>query len=230
VPAIDYYYTNNPVVESIGNVLVFTTQNTPLDNFHNVIAKRVFDLVFSFVFLVTLFPVIYLIIGIIIKLGSPGPVFFVQERTGKNGATFKCYKFRSMRCNDEANTKQATANDSRKTRVGNFLRKTNLDDLPQFINVLKGDMSIVGPRPHMLLHTEEYSRLVNKYMVRHFIKPGVTGWAQINGCRGETKEVSQMEDRIRKDIWYLENWSFLLDIEIIIRTVFVTFKGDVKAY
>jgi putative colanic acid biosynthesis UDP-glucose lipid carrier transferase len=135
-----------------------------------------------------------------------------------------------MRCNSEANTRQASVNDSRKTRVGNFLRKSSIDELPQFINVLKGEMSIVGPRPHMLLHTEEYSRLVNKYMVRHFIKPGVTGWAQINGCRGETKEVSQMEERIQKDIWYLENWSFMLDIEILIKTVAVTVKGDKKAY
>jgi putative colanic acid biosynthesis UDP-glucose lipid carrier transferase len=229
-PPIEYYYTNNPVVESVGNILVFTTQKTPLDNFHNIILKRVFDLVVSFLFLITLFPIIYIIVGIAIKLSSRGPVFFIQERTGKNGATFNCYKFRSMRCNSEANIRQATANDSRKTRVGDFLRKTNIDELPQFINVLKGEMSIIGPRPHMLLHTEEYSRLVNKYMVRHFIKPGVTGWAQINGCRGETKEVSQMEERIRKDIWYLENWSFMLDLEILIRTVAATIKGDKKAY
>jgi putative colanic acid biosynthesis UDP-glucose lipid carrier transferase len=134
-----------------------------------------------------------------------------------------------MYCNNEADTRQATLNDSRITRLGCFLRKTNLDELPQFINVLKGEMSIVGPRPHMLLHTEEYSHLVNKYMVRHFIKPGITGWAQVNGCRGETKEVSQMEERIRKDLWYLENWSFLLDIEIILKTIFVSLRGDSKA-
>jgi putative colanic acid biosynthesis UDP-glucose lipid carrier transferase len=229
-PPIEYYYSNNLAVEAIGNILVFTMQKTSLDNFHNIILKRIFDVIVSFVFLVTLFPVIYIIAGIAIKLSSRGPVFFVQERTGKNGATFRCYKFRSMRCNSEAHTRQATADDSRKTRIGNFLRKTNIDELPQFINVLKGEMSIVGPRPHMLLHTKEYSRLVNKYMVRHFIKPGVTGWAQINGCRGETKEVRQMEERIRKDIWYLENWSFMLDIEIIIKTVLVSFIGDKKAY
>ncbi|MDR1898185.1 MAG: undecaprenyl-phosphate glucose phosphotransferase [Prevotellaceae bacterium] len=217
-PPMEYCYANNFAVESIGNVLIFTTQKIPLDYFHNILIKRIFDIVVSFVLLVTVFPVIYLILGIIIKISSPGPVFFLQERTGKNGATFKCYKFRSMQVNDEANTKQATANDPRTTRVGKFIRHTNLDELPQFINVLKGDMSIVGPRPHPLVLTDKYSQLVNKYMVRHFIKPGVTGWAQINGCRGETKEVSQMEDRIRKDIWYLENWSFLLDIEIIIRT------------
>jgi putative colanic acid biosynthesis UDP-glucose lipid carrier transferase len=230
VPPIEYYYTNNLAVESIGNILVFTAQKTPLDNFHNIIAKRVFDVIVSSIFLITLFPIIYIIIGIAVKLSSRGPVFFVQDRTGKNGVTFKCYKFRSMRCNDEAHVKQATINDSRKTRTGNFLRKSNLDELPQFINVLKGNMSIVGPRPHMLLHTEEYSRLVNKYMARHFVKPGITGWAQVNGCRGETKKVSQMEERIRKDIWYLENWSMLLDIEIILKTVFVMIAGDKKAY
>jgi putative colanic acid biosynthesis UDP-glucose lipid carrier transferase len=229
-PPIEHYYASNHAVESIGNILVCSTQKTPLDNFHNLILKRIFDIAVSFVFLITLFPIIYIITGIAIKLSSRGPVFFVQERTGKNGITFRCYKFRSMRCNSEANTKQATENDSRKTRIGDFLRKTNIDELPQFINVLKGEMSTVGPRPHMLLHTEEYSRLVDKYMVRHFIKPGVTGWAQINGCRGETKEVSQMEERIRKDLWYLENWSFALDLEILIRTVATTIMGDKKAY
>jgi putative colanic acid biosynthesis UDP-glucose lipid carrier transferase len=230
VPPIEYYYTINSVVESIGNILVFTTQKTPLDNFHNIVLKRVFDVVVSSIFLIALFPIIYVIVGIAVKLSSRGPVFFMQDRTGKNGTTFKCYKFRSMRCNKEANIKQATVDDSRKTRTGNFLRRTNIDELPQFINVLKGEMSIVGPRPHMLLHTEEYSRLVDKYMSRHFVKPGITGWAQVNGSRGEIKEVSQMEERIRKDIWYLENWSMMLDIEIILKTVFMMIIGDKKAY
>lgn len=135
-----------------------------------------------------------------------------------------------MYCNSESNSKQATIDDSRKTRIGRFLRRTNFDELPQFINVLKGDMSIVGPRPHMLLHTEEYSNLVQKYMVRHFIKPGITGWAQVNGFRGEIKEVSQLAGRILRDIWYLENWSLSLDIEIIIKTILVTIKGDKQAY
>jgi putative colanic acid biosynthesis UDP-glucose lipid carrier transferase len=135
-----------------------------------------------------------------------------------------------MKCNSEAHTRQATADDERKTRIGNFIRRTNLDELPQFINVLKGDMSIVGPRPHMLHHTHQYSQLISKYMVRHFIKPGITGWAQINGFRGETHRLEEMEGRIKKDIWYLENWSVALDIEIIIKTVFVMIGGDKKAY
>jgi putative colanic acid biosynthesis UDP-glucose lipid carrier transferase len=230
IPPVEYAFSSTITTsEPIGNLPVFTIHRTPLENFHNIIIKRLFDLVFSALFLVTLFPVLYLIFGLLIKLSSPGPVFFKQNRTGKNGKTFKCYKFRSMRQNKEADTKQATAHDERKTRIGEFMRKTNIDELPQFINVFKGEMSMVGPRPHMLSHTEEYSKLVDKYMVRHFIKPGVTGWAQITGFRGETQTVDQMEQRIKRDIWYLENWSAWLDLEIIARTVFVTFKGDPKA-
>jgi putative colanic acid biosynthesis UDP-glucose lipid carrier transferase len=230
VPSIGYYIQVPVVVQTVGNMPVFSLRRVPLSNFHNAAIKRGFDIVVSLVFLVTLFPVIYIILSIVIKLSSPGPVFFVQERTGENGRVFKCYKFRSMHCSSDAHTKQATANDVRKTRVGNFIRRTNLDELPQFINVLKGDMSIVGPRPHMLHHTSRYSQLVNKYMVRHFIKPGITGWAQITGFRGETKEVAQMEGRIKKDIWYIENWTLLLDLEIIIKTFLLFFKGDKKAY
>jgi putative colanic acid biosynthesis UDP-glucose lipid carrier transferase len=230
VPVIGYYTSIPVVLETVGNMPVLSIRKIPLSNLHNAILKRCFDILVSFTFLVTLFPVLYILLGAAIKFSSRGPVFFVQERTGKNGRIFRCYKFRSMRCNNEAHTKQATANDRRKTGIGAFLRRSNLDEIPQFINVLKGEMSIVGPRPHMLRHTEEYSQLLNKYMVRHFIKPGITGWAQVNGCRGETKEVSQMEERIRKDIWYIENWSFLLDIEIIVRTLILSLKGDKKAY
>jgi putative colanic acid biosynthesis UDP-glucose lipid carrier transferase len=230
VPAVGYY-TNTPMLlDAVGNMPVFAVRRSALSYAHNYIIKRLFDLVFSFLFLVTLFPIIYLIIAIAIKLSSPGPVFFVQERTGKRGATFKCYKFRSMRCNGDAHTKQATANDCRKTHVGDILRRTNLDELPQFINVLQGDMSIVGPRPHMLLHTDQYSQLVHKYMVRHFVKPGITGWAQVNGFRGETQRVERMEGRIKRDIWYLENWSLWLDMKIIWKTIVVTIRGDKKAY
>jgi putative colanic acid biosynthesis UDP-glucose lipid carrier transferase len=230
VPAVGYYTSTPMVLDAVGNMPVFAVRRSPLSYLHNGIIKRLFDVVFSFVFLVTLFPIAYLFIAIAIKMSTPGPIFFVQERTGRKGINFRCYKFRSMRCNGEAHTKQATANDCRKTRVGNMLRRTNLDELPQFINVLKGDMSVVGPRPHMLLHTDQYSQLVNKYMVRHFVKPGITGWAQVSGFRGETKHVEQMEGRIKRDIWYLENWSLWLDIKIIWRTIIVTIKGDKKAY
>ena len=186
--------------------------------------------VFSSLFLVTVFPFVYLIVGSIIKLTSPGPVFFKQMRTGLNGVDFVCYKFRSMKVNDEADSKQATADDPRKTRFGNFLRRSNIDELPQFINVFKGEMSIVGPRPHMLAHTETYARLIDKYMVRHFIKPGVTGWAQTHGFRGETKELSQMEERVKADIWYMEHWTMLLDIYIIYKTVANVVVGEKETH
>jgi putative colanic acid biosynthesis UDP-glucose lipid carrier transferase len=230
VPSISYYTDTPIVLNNIGGIPVLSVRKVPLSYTHNAVIKRITDIVISFLFLITLFPVIYLIIGILIKLSSPGPVFFTQERTGLKGKKFKCYKFRSMRCNDEANTRQATVNDSRTTRTGKFIRRTSIDELPQFINVLKGDMSIVGPRPHPIFLNEKYSRLVEKYMVRHFVKPGVTGLAQISGLRGETKETKEMEERIKKDIWYVENWSILLDVEIIIKTVFTMITGDKKAY
>jgi putative colanic acid biosynthesis UDP-glucose lipid carrier transferase len=230
IPSMSYYSGTPAVLGNIGNIPVLSIRRTPLSHTHNALVKRAIDVAVSLMFLLTLFPAIYLILGILIKLSSSGPVFFIQERTGIRGKKFKCYKFRSMRCNDEAHLRQATACDERKTRIGDFMRRTNLDELPQFINVLKGDMSLVGPRPHMLLHTAEYSRLIKKYMVRHFIKPGITGWAQVNGFRGGTERLEDMEGRIRKDIWYLENWSVLLDFEIMLRTLLVMARGDRKAY
>jgi lipopolysaccharide/colanic/teichoic acid biosynthesis glycosyltransferase len=157
-------------------------------------------------------------------------VFFVQWRSGKDNKKFKCYKFRTLSVNADAHLKQVTKNDSRITPLGKFLRKTNLDEFPQFFNVLKGDMSVVGPRPHMLLHTETFSKILEEYMVRHFVKPGVTGWAQVHGYRGEIKEEEQLRKRIEHDIWYMENWSSWLDIKIMWMTIFKTFKGDSNAY
>ena len=211
-------------------VPILYIREEPLRQVSNRFVKRAFDVAVSGAFLCTLFPVVYLFVALGIKLTSKGPVFFIQERSGENGRTFGCIKFRSMRVNDEADRVQATKNDPRKTRFGSFLRKSSIDELPQFINVLKGDMSIVGPRPHMLQHTELYSKLVNKYMVRHLIKPGITGWAQVTGYRGETHELSQMEGRVRRDIWYLENWSLLLDIRIMLLTVWNALKRDENAY
>ncbi len=213
-------------LEFIDQFPVISMRREPLTNPFNRGIKRVFDFVFSLLAIILLSPVM-LITAIIIKISSPGPVFFVQERTGKDGETFKCFKFRSMKVNKDADKIQATVNDPRKYPFGNFMRKTNLDELPQFFNVLFGSMSIVGPRPHMLAHTDQYGQLVDKYMVRHYAKPGITGWAQVTGSRGETKELWQMEERIRKDIWYLENWSLWLDIRIIVRTVTnVIFRKD----
>ncbi len=214
----------------VGNMPILNLRYEPLAMVENRILKRIFDIVLSGIFLVTVFPIVYLIVGIIIKLTSPGPVFFKQMRTGLNGVDFLCYKFRSMKVNDEADSRQATVDDPRKTRFGDFLRRSNIDKLPQFINVFKGEMSIVGPRPHMLAHTETYARLIDKYMVRHFIKPGVTGWAQTHGFRGETKDLSQMEGRVKADIWYMEHWTIFLDLYIIYKTIANVFRGEEKAY
>ena len=234
---VRFYYV--PVsVESIGlnlkremmdDMEVFTTYENPLQNSVNRFVKRVFDIMFSMVFLVPtalLFPFIYLII----KIQSPGPIFFKQLRTGLDGKDFYCLKFRSMHVNKDADKVQATKDDPRKYPFGNFMRKANIDELPQFLNVLRGDMSIVGPRPHMLAHTEMYSQLIDKYMVRHFVKPGVTGWAQVTGYRGETKELWQMEGRVKRDIWYMEHWSIWLDIRIIWLTLKTFIVHDEHAY
>lgn len=208
---------------------VYTSHKEPLSNINNRIIKRTFDIVVSSVICLCFLPFVP-IIAIIIKMQSPGPLFFKQARTGLNGETFYCLKFRSMHVNKEADTAQATKDDPRKFAFGNFMRKTNIDEFPQFLNVLKGDMSIVGPRPHMLHHTEIYGKIIDKYMIRHFSKPGITGWAQVTGYRGETKELWQMEERIKRDIWYIENWTFWLDIRIIYLTAKSIIFPDKNAY
>jgi putative colanic acid biosynthesis UDP-glucose lipid carrier transferase len=231
VPAIGYYYTGNqPIVEHIGKMPVFVLRNIPLSYVHNAAIKRGVDILVSTIVIAVLFPFIFPVLSILVKLSSPGPVFFKQQRTGKQGKIFTCYKFRTMRSNGDAHVKQATADDCRKTKLGNFLRKTSLDELPQFFNVWIGNMSIVGPRPHMLLHTSEYSPRVDKYMVRHFVKPGITGLAQISGYRGETREIELMEKRIITDIRYIENWSLAMDLKIMAKTALMIIAGDDKAY
>jgi putative colanic acid biosynthesis UDP-glucose lipid carrier transferase len=217
------------IPEQYGNVTLFTNRREPLTSLGNKILKRTFDIVVSALTCLVLLPFLP-IVALIIKMQSPGPLFFVQNRTGLNGHTFKCYKFRSMHVNNQADTLQATKDDPRKFPFGEFMRRTNIDEFPQFFNVLKGDMSIVGPRPHMMLHTEVYGKLIDKYMVRHFCRPGITGWAQVTGFRGETKELWQMEERIKRDIWYLENWTFWLDIKIILKTAISILIPDKKAY
>lgn len=218
------------VMEIMESIPIITVRREPLQAFYNRALKRAFDIGFSLVVLCTIFPILYVVIGFLIKRSSPGPIFFKQKRTGLYGRDFECYKFRTMRVNAEADTKQAEKDDPRKTKIGDFLRRTNLDEFPQFINVLKGDMSVVGPRPHMLKHTEQYSSLIDKYMVRHLVKPGVTGWAQVTGYRGETKTLEQMEGRVKRDVWYIENWSFFLDLKIIVVTLLNMFRGEKNAY
>jgi len=189
-----------------------------------------FDIIFSLLVISLILSWLLPVLAILIKLNSRGPIFFVQLRSGKNNQTFKCYKFRTLHVNPDADVKQVTLNDARLTRLGKFLRKTNLDELPQFINVLMGKMSVIGPRPHMLKHTEDYSKILNEYMIRHFLKPGVTGWAQVNGFRGEIKKEDQLRKRIEYDIWYMENWSLWLDLRIVFLTIYVTLKGDKNAF
>ena len=230
VPNVRNYVHHVMQVEMVGNMPVLSLREEPLNQPVNRVVKRAFDIVVSLLFLCTIFPFLYIFCAIGIKLSSPGPVFFKQKRTGIRGEEFTCYKFRSMHLNDQADTLQATKNDPRKFPFGDFIRTTNIDETPQFINVLRGDMSIVGPRPHMLKHTEEYSQLVDKYMVRHWAKPGITGWAQVNGARGETEHLWQMKERIEKDVWYIENYSFMLDMQIIILTIKTLLKRDEHAY
>jgi Undecaprenyl-phosphate glucose phosphotransferase len=217
-------------IDFFNDVPVITLREEPLTDFINRFTKRVFDLIFSLLTIIFVLSWVFPFIAILIKLSSKGPVLFKQSRSGVNNEEFLCYKFRSMTMSEEADTKQATKGDVRITKIGAFLRKSSLDEFPQFFNVLMGDMSIVGPRPHMLKHTEEYSALIQKYMVRQLVKPGITGAAQVKGYRGETKELEDMEGRVRLDVWYIENWSLSLDINIIFHTVWNAFKGDEKAY
>jgi len=227
----EFYYTHKPTfVQNFGHIPVISIRPEPLENMLNRFFKRLFDITFSLFIIFFVFSWLFPILAILIKMSSNGPIFFVQMRSGRDNEAFNCYKFRSMQVNKDSDKKQATRGDARITKIGAFLRKTNLDELPQFFNVLKGNMTVVGPRPHMLKHTEEYSHLIDTFMVRHFLKPGITGWAQVNGLRGETKTTEDMLQRVQADVWYLENWSFLLDLKIIFLTFWGTVKGDKNAF
>ncbi|MEE1092696.1 MAG: undecaprenyl-phosphate glucose phosphotransferase [Prevotella sp.] len=230
IPLDNSVNTRKTHAVEFGDIYVMAQYKEPLKRLKNRMVKRCFDLLVSLCFLCTLFPIIYILVALISKITMPGPVFFKQKRTGFDGKDFYCYKFRSMKVNVDSDKVQATKDDPRITAFGKFLRHSNIDELPQFINVLKGDMSIVGPRPHMLAHTEYYSDQISDYMIRHYVKPGITGWAQTHGERGETRMVEDMERRVRKDIWYVEHWSFWLDIQIIFKTALDVIKGDEKAY
>ncbi len=209
---------------------VISLRDEPLEDIRNQLFKRLFDILFSSLVIILVLSWLFPLLAILIKLTSKGPVIFKQLRSGQDNKPFWCYKFRTMQVNKDSDSKQATVNDSRVTPLGKFLRKSSMDELPQFINVLMGDMSVVGPRPHMLKHTEQYSAIISKFMVRHFVKPGITGWAQVKGYRGGTESTELMEGRVEHDIWYMEHWSLWLDIKIIFLTVFNVFKGEKMAY
>ncbi len=206
-----------------------TRNNPPVTGVIYKVIKGGFDVVFSISVIALSLP-LAAVVAAAIKLSSPGPVLFRQQRTGYRGTPFTLYKFRTMTINSAADSRSATPEDARITAVGRFLRHTSIDELPQFINVLRGDMSVVGPRPHMLSQTEQYRRLIDRYMMRHHVKPGITGWAQINGCRGCADSVEQMERRVEHDVWYIQHCSFPLDLKIVGRTIVNILRGDPNAY
>ena len=215
-------------IDEIDGMPVVAMCETPFTSFNGMV-KRISDIVIAGVLLLLLLPLL-VIVAVGVKLSSKGPVLFKQRRYGLDGQEIIVYKFRSMKVmEDGAIVTQATLNDKRVTPFGQIIRKTSLDELPQFINVLQGRMSVVGPRPHAVTHNEMYRKLIKGYMIRHKVKPGITGWAQVNGCRGETKTVENMKDRIDYDLEYLKKWSLALDLQIILKTILLVFK-DSKAY
>ncbi|RYZ52797.1 MAG: exopolysaccharide biosynthesis polyprenyl glycosylphosphotransferase, partial [Chitinophagaceae bacterium] len=230
IPDLSFFINRTYHVEYMKDIPVLTMRREPLEDSLNRMKKRVLDVVFSGLVIIFILSWLIPILGLLIWLESPGPIFFRQMRSGLNNKPFMCIKFRSMRSNKDANKRQATKNDDRLTNIGRFIRKTSLDEFPQFLNVFMGDMSIVGPRPHMLKHTDDYSQLLEEYMVRHFAKPGITGWAQVNGYRGETRTLEQMKERVEYDIWYLENWNLWLDVRIIFLTAYNVIRGEKNAF
>jgi putative colanic acid biosysnthesis UDP-glucose lipid carrier transferase len=230
VPDYQIFVDRNIYVDFVNDIPVLSLRKEPLEDTGNRIKKRSMDIIFSSFVILFILSWLIPLIAILIKLESRGPVFFIQLRSGKSNRPFRCIKFRSLRVNDEADSKQVTRNDNRITRLGRFMRKANIDELPQFFNIFLGDMSLVGPRPHMLKHTEDFAGLYKEYMIRHFVKPGLTGWAQVHGFRGEIKDNNFLQKRVEYDIWYMENWSLWLDLRIVLMTVFVTIKGDKNAF
>ena len=230
IPNEKQILSRNVKFEYYGYVPVISLRNILQDETLNKVIKRVFDILFSILIIVGLLSWLTPILALIIKWESKGPLFFIQKRNGLNYKEFNCYKFRSMEVNDKADLDLSFKNDVRITKVGKFIRKTSIDELPQFFNVLLADMSVVGPRPHMVSVANLYALNVDKFMARHFVKPGITGLAQTKGFRGEVETDEDIINRVKYDIFYMENWSILLDIKIIFNTIFNTLKGDEKAY
>lgn len=230
VPEFYGYIKRKLVLNSLQSIPVIAIRPEPLRLLYNRILKRGFDIFFALITILTVFPIIYIVFGLIIKLTSRGSIIFRQRRTGLQGEEFTCYKFRTMYINNKSDSLTTQQTDPRITSIGKFMRRTSIDELPQFFNVLIGNMSVVGPRPHMIRQTTLYNGLIDKFMIRHLTKPGITGWAQISGYRGETKTIEQMEGRFKRDVWYIENWSFMLDLKIIVVTVFQLLRGDKNVY
>ncbi len=235
IPHYDNLTSGRMKVDTLGTLPIITLRSLPLDVIDNKLYKRVFDIVFSVIVITVLLSWLIPLVGLLIKLSSKGPVFFKQERWGLNNHPITCYKFRTMvvssRDTDENGTyQQARKNDPRVTKLGAFLRKTSIDELPQFFNVLMGSMSVVGPRPHPVPLNVQSKDLVEKYLMRHWVKPGITGWAQVNGYRGETRKPYLMQKRVEFDVWYMENWTFWLDLQIILQTVVNAVKKEENAY
>jgi putative colanic acid biosynthesis UDP-glucose lipid carrier transferase len=230
VPDNKDFITKSLKLEYYGFVPVYSIRNFPLDKPIDKFFKRLFDIIFSFLVLVFVLSWLTPILYLLIKKESKGPLFFKQEREGIKGNSFVCYKYRSMGVNDRSSKDQTVKGDLRITKMGKFIRKTSIDELPQFLNVFIGDMSVVGPRPHMLTQSNKFKKVVDKYMVRHFVKPGITGLAQVRGYRGEIETNDDIINRVKLDIFYVENWSFVMDINIILKTVLNVFIGEDKAY
>ncbi len=217
-------------IEYYGGRPYYVIRKNPLRRVVNSFFKRTFDLLFSFLIIAFILSWLTPLIGILIKIDSNGPIFYKQKRSGRNNRIFYCYKFRTMSYDKHAEFKAATKNDSRVTKLGRFLRKSSLDEFAQFFNVFLGDMSIVGPRPHPLKLNDDYRNKVERYMLRHAVKPGVTGLAQAKGYRGEVFDALTMKQRVKVDIFYIENWTFWLDIRIITLTIYNMCRGDKNAY
>ncbi len=230
IPENKAIYSKDFILEYFGTIPILKPKPLPFEKIETHIFKRVFDIIFSLFVIALVLSWLLPILLILIKIDSKGPLFFKQKRDGLNGKQFFCYKLRSMKVNSDADKISASKNDSRVTKVGAFLRKTSLDELPQFFNVLIGDMSTVGPRPHINIQTKKYINEIENYFIRNSVKPGITGLAQISGYRGEVIKKSDIENRVRLDIFYIENWSFFLDIKIIFQTVLNIFKKEEKAY
>ncbi len=230
IPDSKGVFSNNMFLEYYGMVPVLSIRKLPFDNQLSKFFKRLFDIVFSTLVIVFVLSWLSPLLYILIKRESKGPLYFKQVRDGLRGNSFVCYKYRSMGVNNRSDKDQTVRGDLRITKVGKFIRRTSIDELPQFINVLKGEMSVVGPRPHMLSQSAKFIKIVDKYMVRHYVKPGITGLAQVRGYRGEIETDADIINRVKLDIFYIENWSFILDINIIIRTIINAIRGEEKAY